>query len=68
MKNWRPDSWEEIKEANRIQNQEEEWDNEDAFEAGADAMLESLASLVGDDGWIQFEKKDGKVIAVYIDD
>ena len=39
-----------------------------SFNAGADAMLEDLASLVGDDGYITFEKEDGKVVAVYIDD
>ena len=39
-----------------------------AYEAGADAMLEGLADLVGDDGYITFEKEDGKVVAVYIGD
>ena len=43
-------------------------EREAAFEAGAEAMLESLSNLAGDDGWITFEKEDGKVVAVYLED
>lgn len=42
MKNYRPDDWEGIKETNRIKSHDEDWDKEDIFEAGADAMLEVL--------------------------
>ena len=45
MKNYRPDDWEGIKETNRIKSHDEDWDKEDIFEAGADAMLEALAEL-----------------------
>ncbi len=68
-KNYRPDGWDNPEEGKPdfyfgrsiIRTSK-------IYEAGADAMLESLASLVGDDGWIQFEGEGGRVVAVYIDD
>lgn len=64
--NWRPFGWDIADYF--VERCENPLQITRAFEAGADAMLEYLASLVGDNGYITFEKEDGKVIGIYIDD
>ena len=39
---WRPENWEKIKENNRQKASEEDWEREDIFEAGANAILKAL--------------------------
>lgn len=69
MENWRPDGFDKAR-AKRCETQSEgcECCCCTSFNDGGDAFLEALADLVGDNGWIQLEKEDGKVVAVYIDD
>ena len=66
---WQPANWVKLKMANCQSDRADckcvECEN---FEAGASAMLESIAGLVGDDGYITFEKEEGEVVGVCIDD
>ena len=71
---WRPKGWgnpmpcgecSKVSRGNNCATSCHQYIRYSSKESGADAMLEGLADL---DGWVQFERKDGKVIAVYIDD
>ena len=73
---WRPENWAKLLlkhtrkrlDDNSKVDKSIEWGMLNCAEAGADAMLEGLANLVGDDGYITFNTEDGEVVAVYIDD
>ncbi len=48
MSEWRPEEgWEEIKERYRQRAHSEDWDREEIFEAGADAIVAALRESSG---------------------